>query len=58
MDPARLEFHYESYAGHGGRFTLVNCWAHVRRKFVECEDRFPQATEAIELIGEVPVSPG
>jgi transposase len=44
---------YESYAGHGGRFTLVNCWAHVRRKFVECEEKFPQATQAIELIGEL-----
>ncbi|WPB82659.1 transposase [Archangium violaceum] len=44
---------YGSYAGHGGRVTLVNCWAHVRRRFVECEEKFPQATEAIELIGEL-----
>ena len=31
----------------------VASWAHVRRKFVECEEKFPQASEAIELIGEL-----
>ena len=42
-----LEKRYES-------LTLSNCWAHVRRKFVETEGSFPkQAGEIIELIGEL-----
>lgn len=34
----------------GPRFTLANCWAHGRRKFVECETHYPIAKEAIEII--------
>ena len=34
----------------GPRFTLANCWAHGRRKFVECEAHYPVAKEAIEII--------
>jgi len=42
---------YEVVARREG-FTLANCWAHVRRKFVECEDFHPeQARFAIEKIG-------
>lgn len=33
------------------RFRVANCWAHVRRKFVECEANFPrESAEAIERI--------
>lgn len=34
----------------GPRFTLANCWAHGRRKFVECEGHYPVAKEAIDII--------
>ena len=35
------------------RFTLAHCWAHVRRKLFECEPAFPQAAEALDLIGQI-----
>jgi transposase len=35
------------------RFTLAHCWAHVRRKLVECEPAFPQAAEALDLLGQL-----
>ncbi len=35
------------------KITLANCWGHVRRKFVQAEPNHPEATEAIELIGEL-----
>jgi transposase len=42
---------YESAAaGSGGKLTLVNCWMHARRKYVECVEAFPQAEEALEMI--------
>lgn len=45
---------YDSLAKTTGSFTLANCWAHVRRKFVEIEECFPeQAGEALNLIGEL-----
>ena len=31
-------------------FDLACCWAHCRRKFVEAEPHYPQATQAIDLI--------
>lgn len=35
-------------------FTLVHCWAHVRRKFVEAEPHYPgPCPEVLELIGEL-----
>ena len=34
-------------------FDLACCWAHCRRKFVEAEPHYPQATQAIELIREL-----
>ena len=37
----------------GGRFAIAHCWAHVRRKFVECEEFFPQASEAVSRIGQL-----
>jgi len=32
---------YRSLAEETQRFVVANCWAHVRRKFVECEKNFP-----------------
>lgn len=41
-------------SGNGPKgFQLVNCWAHVRRKFVEAEPNFPKASEVIDLIGQL-----
>lgn len=34
----------------GPRFELANCWAHVRRKFIEAEEHYPQAREGLEKI--------
>ena len=35
-------------------FTLVHCWAHVRRKFVEIEELFAgPCAEVLDLIGEL-----
>jgi transposase len=35
----------------GPNFTLANCWAHVRRKFHECEPNYPEADRALKIIG-------
>ena len=37
----------------GPGFRLAHCWAHVYRKFAECEQDFPQASEILDLIGEL-----
>ena len=34
-------------------FDLACCWAHCRRKLVEAEPHYPQAAQAIRLIGEL-----
>lgn len=34
-------------------FILVRCWAHVRREFIKAEASFPQAAEALSLIGQL-----
>ena len=45
---------YASLAKESGTFTLAHCWAHVRRKFIECEEAYPtQAGEALQLIAEL-----
>jgi len=44
---------YSSLRSKGGAFRLAHCWAHVRRKYVECEASFPQAGEVLQLIGEL-----
>lgn len=45
---------YQSLAKDGGRFVVANCWAHVRRKFVECEQNFPdEAGAALAMIREL-----
>jgi transposase len=37
----------------GPPFTLAFCWTHARRKFVDAEPHYPQATELIDRIGEL-----
>lgn len=42
---------YSSLAAETGKFVVANCWAHVRRKFVECEGNFPaEAGAALDYI--------
>jgi hypothetical protein len=33
--------------------TLAHCWAHVRRKFVEAEPHYPEASEILDRIGQL-----
>jgi transposase len=45
---------YESLAKAPGSFILANCWAHVRRKYLDVEHAFPaQVREVVDLIGEI-----
>jgi transposase len=46
---------YESLSRtRGGSFVTAHCWAHARRKFVECEAAYPkQAAEALAMFGEL-----
>ncbi|MDP9120691.1 MAG: IS66 family transposase [Acidobacteriota bacterium] len=45
---------YSSLARPGPGFTLVHCWAHIRRKFVEIESNYPAAcAEVLDLIGKL-----
>ena len=46
---------YSVYASlaRESRFELVHCWAHVRRKFFEAQQNAPQATHALDLIGQL-----
>ena len=40
--------------GEIARIVLVNCWAHARRKFVDCEKNFPvECKEALDMIREL-----
>ena len=40
--------------GAGGAFTLAHCWAHVRRKFVDAEDNYPDpCREILDLIRDL-----
>lgn len=42
---------YQSLARLTGLFVVAFCWAHVRRRFVECQDNFPtECVEALTLI--------
>ena len=47
----RAEHLRERRRGPGGKLTLVHCWTHARRKYVECVEAFPQAEQALEIIG-------
>ncbi|MNS75700.1 Transposase IS66 family protein [compost metagenome] len=45
---------YKSLAADTGTFLVANCWAHVRRKFVECEGNFPaEAGAALDFIRQL-----
>jgi len=45
---------YPALAAEPGGFTLANCWAHPRRRYIELESTFPaQAKEIIDLIAEL-----
>ncbi len=47
---------YEALAKPGGRgaFTLVHCWAHARRKFVDAEPNYPEpCREMLDLIRDL-----
>jgi len=45
---------YTSLAAETGKFEVAHCWAHVRRKFVECEKNFPEeAGVALALIRDL-----
>jgi transposase len=38
---------YKKLSRDGPSFTLVHCWAHVRRKFVEIEEHYPEECASI-----------
>ena len=40
-------------SGNRVAFEVAHCWAHVRRKFVDAEPHYPQATEVLTLIGQL-----
>lgn len=45
---------YSALARASPGFTLVNCWAHVRRKFIDIEENFPEpCRQILDLIGEL-----
>jgi transposase len=45
---------YGALQKRSGKFQLAHCWAHVRRKFVEIEDFFPERCAMIlDMIGEL-----
>jgi transposase len=37
----------------GPTLALVHCWAHVRRQYREAEPHYPEAAEALDLIGQL-----
>lgn len=49
----------DGYVGYNrlGKMTgivLANCWAHVRRKFFDCQENFPeQSVEILDLVDEL-----
>lgn len=55
---------YQSLAKELGLFVVALCWAHVRRRFIECQENFPaesaaaltmiQALYAVEREGKAP----
>jgi len=45
---------YSALARGQPGFALAHCWAHVRRKFLEIEDHYPQACP--EILGSSPKS--
>lgn len=42
---------YQSLARQTGLFVVALCWAHVRRRFIECQDNFPaECNEALTMM--------
>lgn len=37
----------------GSDLALARCWVHVRRKFVEAEPHYPEASEMLDRIGQL-----
>lgn len=44
---------HEAAARAGPGFSLAGCWVHARRKFIECEADYPEASEILDVIGEM-----
>jgi transposase len=45
---------YDTLQRAGPAFTHVHCWAHVRRKFIDSEDSYPNhSSHAVDLIGKL-----
>jgi transposase len=45
---------YEALSRAGPGFALAHCWAHVRRKFLEIENNYPEACAAVlDRIGKL-----
>jgi transposase len=45
---------YQALRKQGGRFEIVHCWAHVRRKFSEVDELHPGSCAGVlDLIGEL-----
>ena len=49
----------DDYAGYQAAIkllpnaTIVLCWAHVRRRFVEAKENYPECEDALELLGQL-----
>lgn len=50
-----LQSRHKAFAALQGKesFALAHCWAHARRKLIEAEKAYPQATVALEWIREL-----
>ena len=44
---------YTALAKQSPGFVLAHCWSHVRRKFFEIQESFPEAVRALDLIDEL-----
>ena len=45
---------YQALRKQGMKFKLANCWSHVRRKYIECENVHPEQCGAVlDLIGKL-----
>lgn len=44
---------YTALVKDGGRFSLVHCWSHVRRKFFEAQEAFSEALVMLDFVDEL-----
>lgn len=44
---------YKTLARGSPALCIANCWAHVRRKFIDAERYYPQCSEALTLIDQL-----